>query len=297
MSMQYIPGVSLPKAVNWHFEPRCNYRCKFCFAHFNGVKRAFVKDYRKLYKALITRGVKKITFVGGEPMLEPQIGDMIKEAAKVGLTTCVVTNGSRVKRRWLEDMVGYLHWIGFSIDASNDAMHAKLGRGTALEISRGESKHLERCLKTWEDARELGFGLKLNTVVALANVSDDMSVLVAKLKPHRWKVFQVLHMKGENDHVWDELEISSSDFRSWVERHKHLRPIIEDNEAMTGSYCMLDNNLRFFTNVSGEIVYGRSIRDVGIDQAWLDIAKHGFSLDTFEKRGGIWGWEVENEVR
>ena len=287
--------VSLPIAVNWHFEPRCNYKCKFCFAHFSGMKRDPVRDYKKLYHILASRGVKKITFVGGEPMLDPQIDHMINEAKNVGLTTCIVTNASCVKRRWLESMVGYLDWIGFSIDASNDEMHAKLGRGTALEIRKGTSNHLKRCLESWDHARELGFGLKLNTVVARPNIDDNMCELVSYLKPHRWKVFQVLPVKGENDHVWDELKISQDEFRSWVSRHTHLDPIAEDNDAMTSSYCMLDNKWRFFTNVSGEITYGRSIKDIGIDRAWLDISQHGFSSDTFESRGGTWDWEASNE--
>jgi len=297
MYTQYVPEVSLPKAVNWHFEPRCNYRCKFCFAHFNGMKREGVGDFKSLYGMLTSRGVQKITFVGGEPMLDPQISDMITTAKRVGLTTCIVTNGSRVQRHWLESMVGHLDWIGFSIDASNDDMHAKLGRGTALEIRKGTSRHLKRCLETWEHARELGFGLKLNTVVARPNIDDDMCDLVSHLEPHRWKVFQVLPVRGENDHAWDELEVSQDEFRAWVARHAHLKPIAEDNDAMTSSYCMLDNKWRFFTNVSGEITYGRSIKDVGITAAWLDISRHGFSSDTFESRGGTWDWEVNDETR
>ena len=116
--------VSLPLALNWHFEPRCNYRCKFCFAHFADIQKKSDYPIDKLYGELYTRGVRKITFVGGEPMLDKHIDHRITLAAEMGFTTCLVTNGTKVTPRWLRKMRENLHWIGFSIDASNDHLHA-----------------------------------------------------------------------------------------------------------------------------------------------------------------------------
>ena len=282
--------VKLPIAVNWHLEPRCNYRCKFCFAHFIDVKKESDYDPALLISDLWERGVKKLTFVGGEPMLDRRVDTLIPLAKRIGLTTCIVTNGTRVKRRWLESMVGHLDWIGFSIDASSDVTHAKMGRGNAWELSRGKSNHLTRCLESWEIARDLGFGLKLNTVVTSHNVDDDMSALVTSLSPHRWKVFQVLRVEGENDDTWDDLVVPDKAFTSWVDRHSHLEPVVESNDLMRGSYCMIDGQLRFKTDAGGKLFYGRSIADVGIDEAWRDIVNWGFDNKTFLDRGGEWEW-------
>jgi len=118
-----------------------------------------------------------------------------------------------------------------------------------------------------------------------------MSELVAQLRPHRWKVFQALPIKGENDDVWDELEITSEEFRAWVARHERLEPVVESNELMTGSYCMLDGKLRFYNNVGGEFKRSAPIPEVGMDRAWSEIESM-FSDDVFEDRGGVWSWEV-----
>jgi radical S-adenosyl methionine domain-containing protein 2 len=165
-----------------------------------------------------------------------------------------------------------------------------MGRGTAGEITRGESAHLTRCLESWSIAKELGYGLKLNTVVTAHNKDDDMNSLVKKLSPHRWKVFQVLRVIGENEDTWDSLAVSPEEFSSWCERHARLDPVIESNELMRGSYCMIDPLLRFKTDAGGKLFYGRSIAEVGIDEAWQDIVNRGFSNDTFIKRGGVWSW-------
>jgi radical S-adenosyl methionine domain-containing protein 2 len=45
----------------------------------------------------------------------------------------------------------------------------------------------------------MGFKLKLNTVVSEPNKDDDMTELIKRLRPDRWKVFKVLPVAGQND--------------------------------------------------------------------------------------------------
>jgi hypothetical protein len=59
--------------------------------------------------------------------------------------------------------------------------------------------HLHRCELLWAHAKRLGYCIKLNTVVGAVNVDDDMSDLVLRLQPDRWKVFKVLPKRGQND--------------------------------------------------------------------------------------------------
>jgi len=69
---------------------------------------------------------------------------------------------------WLNRMSPHLDWLGLSIDAPDDEIHTKMGRGRKGEIAVGKSKHLERCLGVWEMGKSLGYGLKLNTMVNVA---------------------------------------------------------------------------------------------------------------------------------
>lgn len=115
---------------------------------------------------------------------------------------------------------GHLDWITFSVDASSDAIHAAMGRGMPREVTHGAerhgskdaraysdgsltattggggagdssaNRHLARVRHLWPLARELGFRLKLNTVVSALNAHDDMTHVVGELRPERWKVFQ-----------------------------------------------------------------------------------------------------------
>lgn len=96
------------------------------------------------------------------------------------------------------------------MDASTDSLHATLGRGTAPETGLAPDRHgaaarglppgrpsrppahLARVLGLWDAARRLGYRLKLNSVLTAANVGDEGLVeLAGRLRPERWKVFQV----------------------------------------------------------------------------------------------------------
>ena len=85
---------------------------------------------------LADAGAEKLTFVGGEPTLCPWLIELIAAAKTAGLTTCLVTNGSRLTEEFLDTCVGILDWIGLSIDASNDELHYRIGRGRRRDGGR-----------------------------------------------------------------------------------------------------------------------------------------------------------------
>ena len=260
---------------------------------------------------LSSSGVEKINFVGGEPMLHPHLEAWIVAAKSCGLTTSIVSNGTRMTEDWLTKMRPHLDWLGLSIDASNDEMHALMGRGLKGEIAAGVSRHLERSKEVWQIARGLGYGLKLNTVVTSVNLDDDMSELIGFLKPHRWKVFRVLRIKGENDARVEPLLISQGQFEEYMGRHRRslqdlegTQIVAEDNEDMLGTYAMIDPQGMVYTNLHGRYHYSKqSAVDIGFLAAWAQVMD-GFSDIGFESRGGNWDWSqrgislpiVENSV-
>ena len=235
----------VPKAVNWHCFKACNYACRFCYARFEdlmGTPPMTERDGCKLLDELAHQGVEKINFVGGEPMLHPHIRAWIVHAKSVGMVTSIVSNGTGIDREFLEAMSDHLDWVGLSIDASNDILHAQLGRGRKGEIKRGVSGHLRRTLPVADLLHEFGVGVKLNTVVTDLNKDDDMSQIVRRIRPHRWKIFQALRIDGENEEDIGELEVADRAFETYVERHQQAladlletQVVAENNEAMLGT--------------------------------------------------------------
>jgi len=290
-----------PSAINWHMEAFCNYGCRFCYAPLTEQRkesRISKEAGISLIQDLANSGVNKINFVGGEPMLHPHLEPWIVAAKSCGLTTSIVSNGTKMTEEWLTKIRPHLDWLGLSIDASNDEMHALMGRGLKGEIASGFSRHLERSKEVWQIARELGYGLKLNTVVTSVNADDDMSELVANLKPHRWKVFRVLRIEGENNGRVEPLLVSQEQFEDYMVRHRRslqdfegTHIVAEDNEDMLGTYAMIDPQGRAYTNLHGRYRYSKqSAVDIGYSAAWKQVMG-GFSHKGFINRGGEWSWD------
>ncbi len=277
----------LPVAINYHLYKPCNLRCRFCFATFRDVRgQLSLVDARRLIERLREAGAEKLNFAGGEPTLHPHIGELVRYAKALGFVTSIVTNGARLEQL-LEVAGGALDWVALSVDSADEETQRLLGRG--------KGTHVEQALRLADRCRELGVGLKLNTVVTALNWREDMSDFVRRFAPGRWKVFQVLRVVGQNDGVVEPLLITEGQFESFVARHSRLgsdgfAPVPEDNDAMTDSYAMIDPLGRFFGNSGGVQSYSRPILEVGVADALVEI---GFDDDKFDARGGLWDWRSQ----
>lgn len=271
-----------PIAINYHLYKPCNARCRFCFATFRDVQGALTPDEaRELIACLRQAGCEKLNFAGGEPTLHPHMDTLLVHAKQLGFTTSMVTNGARL-RPLLDAHASALDWVGLSVDSAREEVQKALGRG------RGD--HVAQSIALADRARAAGVRVKLNTVVTSLTWAEDMSALVTRMRPERWKAFQVLPVRGQNDGSVEDLLITREQFEAFIERHQHLAgvsPIAEDNDAMRGSYLMIDPLGRFFDNVGGSHVYSEPILAVGVARA---LAQVRFSLDKLRARGGLYVW-------
>lgn len=281
-------------SVNYHLWNPCNMRCKFCFATFQDTKVVLPKGHLPkeeslaLVRQIGTIGFKKITFAGGEPTLCPWISELIKEAKMLGLTTMLVTNGTKLDDDFLSVNQEYLDWIILSVDSLIDETNLTSGR--AIMGKKMISK--ESYKKMIDDIHQYHYRLKINTVVHQFNYEESLLDFIEYAQPERWKVFQVLPMKGENDEFIDEFKISKEQFEQFLNHHQVLKEkeilVSENNSEMMDSYAMIDPSGRFFTNKKGYQEYSSPILEVGIEKAYQEM---NFNYKKFLKRGGLYDWE------
>ncbi|MCE9580085.1 MAG: viperin family antiviral radical SAM protein [Deltaproteobacteria bacterium] len=275
---------SKPVAVNFHLWRPCNDACTFCFATFDDVRgHLTAEDAVRLIGVLRAAGTEKLNFAGGEPTLCPYLGEVLREARAQGLVVTIISNGFALEAL-LECQAGDLDWVGLSVDSAVEQVQAALGRG------RGN--HVARTTKLFDLVHAYGLRAKLNTVVTARTWDEDMTAFVRRVRPHRWKVFQVLPVGGQNDGRVEPLLIAPAQFRAFVDRHLPLgaegfAPVVEDNAAMTASYVMIDPLGRFFSNATGRHVYSKPILDVGVEAALEQIT---WDAGKFVERGGLYDW-------
>lgn len=281
---------SLPPSVNFHLWKPCNYRCKFCFAVFDDdpllkqVRGGLDADQCcAVLDVLKAAGAQKINFVGGEPTICPHLPAVLRHTRETGCVSSIVTNGSR-----LEQVLGAaphcVDWVGLSVDSGNEHTQAALGRG------RGD--HVQRSIELFDLLHRSRIRVKLNTVVTALNWQEDMSAFVLRVRPERWKIFQVLPIEGQNDGKVEPLLISAEMFAAFVARHRLVAEhgvtvAAETNGDMTASYAMVDPLGRFFSNAGGRLRYSRPILEVGVAEAFRQVS---FDPERFDARGGLYEW-------
>ena len=286
--------VSETPSVNYHLWRPCNMSCGFCFATFQDIDTEILPrghlgrdDCISVVESLAQAGFRKINFAGGEPTLCPWLPDLIRKAGELGLTTSVVTNGSRVTSEWLDSVQGCLDWVALSIDSVNPDTLLRIGRSTRAGPMRGLDY-----LRVIDLFRRYDVRVKVNTVVTRFNLDEDLTGFIVKARPERWKLLQVLPVDGQNDSTVGEHLVLGDEFERYVlvgrcvEEHG-ITVVPESNDLMTGSYVMVDPAGRFFDNVTGAHAYGRSIIEVGVEAALSDVS---IDPEKFFARGGIYGW-------
>ena len=283
--------ISVP-SVNFHLWEPCNMRCKFCFATFQDVKKTILpkghlpKDQSlEIVKQFASFGFEKITFVGGEPTLCPWLPELIILAKKIGMNTGIVTNSTGLNESFLSSMENHLDWIGLSIDSLDTKTNISSGRAIAGRRALGKDDY-EKLLTM---IQKYDYKIKINTVVNSYNVNENMTEFIHKFKIQRWKVFQVLPIKGENDHFINEMKVSTIQFEEYLNRHYLVGNVLvpENNKQMKGSYAMVDPAGRFFENKTGKLQYSEPILKVGVAKAYSQANP---DIKKFLDRGGLYDW-------
>lgn len=280
---------ALPPSVNWHLIRYCTMSCLFCFGRFLDVSaRSVIRDRPTAIQlvAVLARSFEKITLTGGEPLLCSFLEELAAVCKLLDRTVMVVSNGSPLVRdpSRIRRLAGVVDWFGLSVDSAVPDVLRRLGRCTrGKAISPAQYIDLSRRL------RDVGIRLKVNVVVTRLNVGEDLRWFLEAMCPERVKLFQVMPVHGQNDGAVEDLLVSEEEFARFVELHQKTDvPVVaESNRLMSGSYAMLDPAGRFFDNTTGRHRYSQPVLDVGVDEAFAQIA---FDSGKFTDRGGHYDW-------
>lgn len=276
--------------INWHVTEACNYRCQYCYAKwtkhpcprelFHELERSqqlLTELFRyfqptntsnPLCDALSWRTLR-LNLAGGEPsILGERLLDITRAAKQIGFEVSLISNASKLTSDVIKQLAPQLTCLGISLDSAHSETNLAIGR---VERS-GRQLSLNELTANLDFARQINPALKikLNTVVNALNVDEDLSGLITRVRPERWKVLRMLPV------VDDTLAVTDEAFAAFVERHSAFQSIqcVEDNSDMCESYLMVDPYGRFFQNQPagvGGYRYSQSILSIGAAAAFSEM--------------------------
>jgi MoaA/NifB/PqqE/SkfB family radical SAM enzyme len=192
----------------------CNDRCVFCISgdrtHLGMAPLIPARLITAQLERAYAEGDRRVTFLGGEPTIQPNFMEVLEHAVKIGFEEIVVfTNGSKTGRSDLMDRAiatgANLEWR-FSFQGATEEAHQATTR------RKGSFTELLRSLRR---ADELEQRITINTCVVTQNYAS-VDRFPELLRPHR-----IHHLHLDMLHP-DDMPASS------IERMEEIMPRLSD---------------------------------------------------------------------
>lgn len=186
---------------------RCNLSCGYC-NEFDKISQPVPFDTLRARIDHLTDvlGVTIMDFLGGEPLLHPQIAELIAHARGKGCWTNIITNGLLLSA----DRIAQLNAAGL------DSMCVSIDRINPTSFTHKGLKPLRKRLRTLRATAR--FTVETNTVLCEETV-DEFEDLVNELKLLGFPVrCGIRHYDGRlelNDVLRAKLEWFNANFRHW----------------------------------------------------------------------------------
>jgi MoaA/NifB/PqqE/SkfB family radical SAM enzyme len=136
-----LTGSAVPFHVTLYVNTACNLRCVYCASPEQHAQLLSAAQWRSVLDELRELGTERVLFFGGEPLLRPDLEEIVTHARGLGLHCALTSNGTLVPRR--PEVIRRLHVLVVSVDGDAEAHDRNRGAGShadamhAIEAARG----------------------------------------------------------------------------------------------------------------------------------------------------------------
>ena len=267
--------------INLHITQKCNYHCRYCFAHFEDHKDLSIGNWKRIIDNIShDSAVDSINFAGGEPVLYRGFAELLAYARGKGFRLSVISNGSLMQDPALmpPEAFGMLETLGISVDSVDPSTLVKLGACTKDHevLTREKIASLIRTAKRQNPS----IRIKINTVVTKLNHGEDLSGLGREIRVDRWKLLRMKVFRNE-DFNNEDLFVGDEGFKGFVARHRELSDDVVTENNMARSYIMVDNRGRLLDNVDENY---HALGDLQHEDFNDVFSRYHFDRETYDSR-------------
>ena len=217
------------RMVAWELTRNCNLACVHCRASaVNGPHEGELStgECRKIIDEIVSFSTPTVILTGGEPLMRPDLFDIIEYGENKGLRMVIAVNGTLVDEstaRKLKD--SGIRRVSLSIDGRGRQSH---------DAFRGVEGSFDAVLKAARTFSAVDLPFQVNTTVTALNVDeiDDIYSLARSLGAAAWHVFLLVPV-GRGKGLKGK-ELSARDYEDVLH---HLRRIETENELEIKVTC------------------------------------------------------------
>ncbi len=227
----------------------CNLKCEMC-KHWRETREPPISmdRFKEIISELAELGCQKVHISGGEPMLRPQLPDLIERASQLGIRVTLTTNGTLIDKVKAKRLIeAGLRGVNVSIDSPLRKMHEKI-RGV-----EGSYKLTTRAVSLFRRYAHKGkVSVRLNTVVGRSNYETLATLpdLAHELGADGINLIPV------DDHCGEHLSMRKKDIAFF---NSEIAPIIEQRAKELG-VNIADEDAYPFGRDDSEVRLGRAGR-------------------------------------
>lgn len=174
---------------NLHLSFRCNLSCRYCNYPRLAGRELGTPEWLDIIDQLARLGCCRVDLTGGEPLLRPDLPDIIARVRKRGMACVVASNGLLVSER-KRDLAG-ANTLILSLDSLGPANDRLRGRGAG-----------RAAVEAVEAARSAGLRVKVNAVMT-ADMLPGLDDLVDFSRRHRLPL-SVNMVRSGNPALWNK---------------------------------------------------------------------------------------------
>lgn len=152
--------------VVWNITRACNLKCVHCYNDSGPVPTAdelTTDEAKAVLDDLAGFAVPSVLYSGGEPLMRPDLFELIEYAGRLGLRTVVSTNGTLITADVAKQMKQCeVSYVGISLD----------GIGEVNDNFRGVSGAFDRALRGIKNCQDVGIRVGLRLTLTQRNFQD-----------------------------------------------------------------------------------------------------------------------------
>jgi MoaA/NifB/PqqE/SkfB family radical SAM enzyme len=153
-----------PLQCSLYVTDRCNLDCAYCTEYDNSRPHPSLDDLKKWICKIRALGTMRIALVGGEPLMHPNIVELVRYCRELGFATSLTTNGFLLTPKLVQQLE----------DAGLQVMQISVDRMTPSPITKKSFKTILPKLDYFRDSK---ISLHITGVICADTLPESQAVL------------------------------------------------------------------------------------------------------------------------